>query len=95
MNRLTRLAVITGGTVALLAGGSGMALAAFEQGPVPTNNPGTGPFYPQGYINLCVNQSTEQVRVELHTNTQGNCAANEVQMTVETVPSEAASPDGS
>lgn len=94
MIKRLKLIVIGLSTAGLLAGG-GVALAAVTQGPTPTNNPGTGPFYPQGYLNLCVNQSTEQVRVELHTNTQGNCAANEVQMTVETVPSEAASPDGS
>jgi hypothetical protein len=88
MIKPVKLIVIAASSVALLAGG-GAAYAAIAPGPTPTQNPGTGPFYPQGYLNLCVNQSTEQVRVELHTATQGNCAGNEVQMTVETVPSEA------
>jgi hypothetical protein len=52
-----------------------------------------GPFYNQGDpINLCVNQRTEQVRAEVHTNVLGNCAAGEVQLTVTADPDALATP---
>jgi hypothetical protein len=52
-----------------------------------------GPFYNQGDpVNFCVNQRTEQVRVEVHTSVLGNCAAGEVQLTVTAAPSALATP---
>lgn len=62
------------------------ASASNSNQPPTTSVP--GPYYDQGdLINLCVNTTTEAVRVEEHSDVLGNCAAGEVQLTVEAMPS--------
>jgi hypothetical protein len=92
---LKRTKLVIAGISAALVMGGGAAYAAVTQGPTPTQGPGSGPYYPAGYLNVCINQTTEAVRVELHTDVLGNCGANEVQATLQVLPSEATSPAGS
>lgn len=92
MNKKISAAIVGG--VALAVMGGGAAYAAVAGGPPVTSPAGTvGPYYSQGAaVNLCVNQVTQQVRVETKTVTLGNCSTHEVQLTVTADPTALATP---
>ena len=84
MNKRISAAIVGGVAVAVL--GSGVAYAAVASGPPVTTPPGTvGPEYGPGVIYLCVNQTTQALRLETRTDVPGNCGANEIQLPI-TVP---------
>ena len=81
------ITTVAAAAIAVLAGGT--AYAAVAGGPPVTSPPGkVGPYYSQGTaVNECVNQVTQQVRVETRTVVLGNCSTDEVQLTVTADPS--------
>lgn len=88
---ITGLAAAAGLLAAECAMIPGQANAQTTGFPTVTSVP--GPYYNQGQaINLCVNQRTEQVRVEVHTQQLGNCITGETQLTVTANPSALAIP---
>lgn len=85
MNRRIKAAAAIG-AVALAVAGGGTAYAAAHVDRVgpPTQNPAFGEYNyaPGAVVYLCVNETTQEVRVETRTDTPDNCAAGEVQLPV-------------
>jgi hypothetical protein len=85
MNRRIKAAAAIG-AVALAVVGGGSAYAAGREARVgpPTQNPAFGEYNyaPGAVVYLCVNETTQEVRVETRTDTPDNCAAGEVQLPV-------------
>jgi hypothetical protein len=80
-NLSRRMLVIITASLAALVMAAGVAVAVTAGGPPVNMSP--GPEYAPGdVVYLCVNQLTESVRVEVHTDSPGNCAAHEVQLPV-------------
>ncbi len=95
MKRRTLVAALAAAGVLAVSGGTAAAVAATSVpagGPPVVTNPTIGPYYKAGPVNLCVNQATQQVRVETRTLVLGNCAAGEVQLTLVASPGALAPP---
>jgi hypothetical protein len=80
MNKRITGAIVGG--VAAVVMGSGIAYASVAAGPPTNQSPAE---YGPGVIYLCVNQTTQALRLETRTDVPGNCAANEIQLPI-TVP---------
>jgi hypothetical protein len=75
---------IAAAALAVIGGGSAYAAVSIDRVGPPTQNPAFNEFNyaPGAVVYLCVNETTQVVRVETRTDTPDNCAAGEVQLPV-------------
>ena len=84
MKLRSKIAAVAAAALAVAGGSTAYAAVAADRVGPPTQNPAFGEYnYAPGAVGVvCVNETTQLVRVETRTDTADNCAAGEVQLPV-------------